>query len=298
MGAPSTCSTVALLLCWALAGCSVATEQPAASATARIVRPAMTASPTATTSDPTQAPATPTAIPTSTPRPTHTPRPSATTPALPSPTLTACTERIPSPDDLLTIVTRDFGLSRDYVPQDLVPLNDTFPNSVTLGYPTEVRQILIEPLQKIVSAMQEAGLRPQIISGYRSYAAQGLAMEKWLEQYPDWAGHLSAPPGHSEHQLGTTVDFGSPELSELIGAENIQFHPAFDQTGEGRWLAENAHNYGFTMSYPENAFERTEFYYEPWHFRYVGVDLATALKEQELTISEYLLQQRPQPCLP
>lgn len=255
---------------------------------------------TATSSAPTRRPPTPTAVPTSSPGPTET----ATTTPAPTPTPSAtptpvpCAERLPAREEQLTLVTRDYGLSRDYVPDDLVPLADYFPNSVTLGYPTEVRAVIIEPLQEIVGAMLKADLKPQIISGFRSYSAQALALEKWLERYPDWARNLSAPPGHSEHQLGTTVDFGSPELSEMVGEEKIQFHPAFARTSEGVWLSENAHRYGFTMSYPADAVERTHFYYEPWHFRYVGSDLATLLKEQELTISEYLLQRQPQPCLP
>lgn len=248
----------------------------------------------------TRRPPTPTAVPTSTPRPTPTatvtPSPTPTPSVTPTPV--ACDRRLPAGDELLTLVTRDFGLGRDFVPDDLVPLADYFPNSVTLGYPTEVRAVIIEPLQEIVGAMHAADLAPHIISGFRSYSAQALALQKWLDRYPDWARNLSAPPGHSEHQLGTTVDFGSPELAEMVGEDQIQFHPAFERTSEGLWLAENAHRYGFTMSYPADAVERTEFYYEPWHFRYVGRELATLLREQDLTISEYLLQRQPQPCLP
>jgi D-alanyl-D-alanine carboxypeptidase len=198
----------------------------------------------------------------------------------------------------LVLVTRNFGLSRDYVPGDLVPLSDYFSNAVTLGYPTEIRRAIVEPLQTIVDAMSVEGLEPQIISGYRDYAAQSIALQKWLERYPDWARNLSAPPGHSEHQLGTTVDFGSPELPELVGEENIQFHPAFAQTSEGKWLSRYAPDYGFTMSYPADAEERTGFYYEPWHFRYVGRELALLLRERDLTLSEYLLAHDPEPCIP
>jgi D-alanyl-D-alanine carboxypeptidase len=199
---------------------------------------------------------------------------------------------------LLELVDRQFGLSRDYEPADLVLLSDYFENDVTLGYPTQVSAVIIEPLKAIIVAMKEEDLRPHVISGYRSYSAQSLALQKWLEQYPDWARNLSAPPGHSEHQLGTTVDFGSPELAPMLGESFIQFHPAFAQTSEGEWLARHAHEFGFTMSYPANAFERTEFYYEPWHFRFVGIGLATMLYKSGLTISEYLRQQGAQPCLP
>lgn len=221
--------------------------------------------------------------------------PTSTTPA--PAMLVNCSRRMPHDEDLLTLVTRDFGLSRDYEPGDLVPLGDYFPNSVTLGYPTEVRAAIITPLQEIMQVMQDEGFAPQIVSGYRSYSAQTLARQKWVEQYPDWAHNLSAPPGHSEHQLGTTVDFGSPELEIMLGEEYVQFHPAFAQTSEGQWLAEHAPEYGFTMSYPADAFERTTFYYEPWHFRYVGTELATILAKENLTISEFLEWEQPAPCL-
>lgn len=240
------------------------------------------------------APSTPTA--TATPTATDTPQPtaSATTTATAAPV--ACSERMPH-GDLFALVTRDFGLSRDFEPGDLTPLSEHFDVAVTLGYPTEVSAQILEPLQTIVGAMQAQGLAPQIVSGYRSYSEQALAFRKWLTEYPDWGSFLSAPPGHSEHQLGTTVDFGSRELKYMLGEAYVQFHPAFAQTSEGKWLAEHAAAYGFTMSYPEDAFEQTAFYPEPWHFRYVGKELAMALAADGITLTEYLLQRQPVPCI-
>jgi D-alanyl-D-alanine carboxypeptidase len=284
---------------WFLGSCRAEMTASAATLPATSSRPAAQtatamATPPPTTS--TGAPATPTAIPTAAPA-TATATATTTATATATATLGPCTARLPE-DDLLILVNREYGLSRDYTPGDLVPLADYFLSTVYLGYPTEVRAIIIDPLQEIIAAMQAEGMFPLIISGYRSYSAQALALEKWLSRYPDWATNLSAPPGHSEHQLGTTVDFGSLALPEMVGEEGIQFHPAFAQTREGKWLAEHAPEYGFTMSYPADSFERTEFYYEPWHFRYVGVDVAVELREKALTISEYLLQTQPEPCLP
>lgn len=208
-----------------------------------------------------------------------------------------CDERVPEDYDLLTLVTHDYGLSRDFVPSDLTPLADYFDVDVTLGYPTEVRAIIVDPLSQMVEAMKEEGLAPQIVSGYRSYSAQSVAFQKWLAEYPDWGVRLSAPPGHSEHQLGTTIDFGSRELIYMLGEEYVQFHPAFAQTSEGKWLAENAPAYGFTMSYPHEGDEDSSFIYEPWHFRYVGQELALLLANQNLTLIEYLQQLWPAPCI-
>lgn len=247
-------------------------------------------------------PPSPTTIPTatSTPTPRATATPTVTATALPTATATAvgpCDQRIPE-DNLLTILTLEYGVSRDYVPKDLVPLAGHLPSSVTLGYPTEIRQVVLDPLIQMIDEMHAVGLEPTIISGYRSYPAQSIAWSNWLKKEPDRAVILSAPPGHSEHQLGTTLDFGSPELPEIVGVEDIEFHTYFYMTSESIWLADNAHNYGFTLSFPRKAFELTGFYYEPWHYRYVGVELATYLKNEGSFLTQYQLETQPVPCIP
>ena len=232
--------------------------------------------------------------PTATATPTITPSPTATPTAIP---IGPCDARMPQ-DDLFTIVTQTYGLSRDYAPQDLVLLTDYLPVEVTLGYPTELRQIALGPLIQMIADMQNTGLHPWILSGYRSYSAQTISWEKWNREEPERAAILSARPGHSEHQLGTTLDFGSPELADIVGIEDIEFHTYFYQTSEGIWLAENAHRYGFTLSYPRGAQELTGFFYEPWHFRYVGEEMATFLHDSGTYLTEYQLINQPEPCIP
>lgn len=263
------------------------TPSPTATPTATPT-PTPTATPTATlTAEPT---VTPTARPSAAPTAVATPRPRATPTRTPTPApLVPCVERIPD-DDLLTIVTRRYPLSRDYEPRDLLPLSKYFGPDVTLGFDTMVRATLIGPLQGLIAEMQELGLRPTIISGYRSYTEQAVAWYKWTRQYPDRGVYLSAYPGTSEHQLGTAVDFGSPELDNT-------FHTAFARTSEGAWLLANAHRYGFTLSYPRDGWEFTNFHYEPWHFRYIGVEPATLLREAGVTLTEYQLTELPPPCL-
>lgn len=252
--------------------------------------------PTATVSSTLALPATATAPVLPTLRPSVTPTATIT----PSPTPdrnVLCSRRIPD-HGLLTVVTLTYGLSRDYVPAGLVGLAGYLPNEVTLGYPTELRRVAVTPLVNMITDMQAAGLKPMIISGYRSYSAQAIARQKWLEAEPDRANILSAPPGFSEHQLGTVVDFGSPELADIVGQEDIEFHTWFYKTSEGIWLLENAHKYGFTLSYPFEAFEITGFFYEPWHYRYVGVEMATRLHEAGTSLTEYQLANEPPPCIP
>ncbi len=237
-------------------------------------------------------PATPTPVPTEeTPTPVT---PSATPTATP---ISLCSLRIPS-DDLFTLVTQTYNLSRHYAPQDLVLLTDYLPMDITLGYPTEIREIALEPLMSLIDDMKAAGLEPQIISGYRSYSAQSIAWDKWNREEPERAKILSARPGHSEHQLGTVVDFGSPSLADIVGEPDIEFHTYFFKTPEGIWLLENAHLYGFTLSYTREASEITGFYYEPWHYRYVGIEMAEKLKDVEQTLTEFQLETQPEPCIP
>lgn len=269
-----------------IAGAAVTTEPTSPPPAVSTSPPATAEAPAA----PTDAPPLPTPIPTITPRPTITPSPT------PDHSI-ACSQRVPS-NELLTIVTLTYGLSRDFEPEGLVNLSDYLPQEVTLGYPTQLRRLAVGPLVEMIHDMQAEGLRPFIISGYRSYSAQAIARQKWFELEPERAGILSAPPGHSEHQLGTVVDFGSPELADIVGQEDIEFHTYFYKTSEGIWLLENAHKYGFTLSYPFEAFEITGFFYEPWHWRFVGVRMATFLRDEGLSLTEYQLATEPPPCVP
>jgi zinc D-Ala-D-Ala carboxypeptidase len=267
------------------AASSTPTSEPAASATMTPVIPSPSPSP-----PPSPLPAdTATATPSSTPTATTTMTPTA---------IPLCKERQPAPEDLLALVNHEFGLSVEFKPEDLVPLADYFRPAVTRGYPTQVRAVIIPPLEELIAAMHAEELRPFIVSGFRSYYDQSAARQKWAEQFPEWVHNISARPGHSEHQLGTTVDFSTPDLPYMVGEPFIEFHPAFAVSGEGKWLAEHAQEYGFTMSYPDDRYAETGFDYEPWHFRYIGVDLSTLLYENEVTISEYVIDLHGAPCQP
>lgn len=285
---------------WWLVGCRPGVESPALvggaqptavpQVTIQPTRPSLPSPPPTLTPIPTYR-AVATFTPTATAAPTITPTLTVTPTNIPSPTPPpSCIQRVPQ-DDLLLLVTRTYGLSQDYAPADLVPLADYFPVTVTLGFPTEARLVIIEPLRLMIEAMQAAGLQPTIVSGYRSYSAQALAREKWLVKNPQYGAYLTALPGHSEHQLGTTLDFGSPDLDNELTHE-------FANTDEGIWLLAHAHEYGFTLSYPRDAYDVTGFYYEPWHYRYVGAELGRRLQEQGVILTEYLLNTQPAPCRP
>jgi D-alanyl-D-alanine carboxypeptidase len=134
-------------------------------------------------------------------------------------------------------------------------------------------------MQAMTSAISNAGIFYVITSSYRSYETQIHTYNYWYTQtgYDRTATDLkSARPGYSEHQLGVTVDFASNQTNFVRGS-------SLDN-----WLKAHAHEYGYVMSYPEGKQDITGYQYEPWHYRYVGVDAAIAIKDSGLTPTEWL----------
>jgi D-alanyl-D-alanine carboxypeptidase len=216
----------------------------------------------------------------------------------PQTTLDPCDQRRPAVDDLFAEVSDNYGLDPNYVPGDLVKLGNYLPGRVTLPNML-LRLPAAQALGKMVKAMLADGLAPTVLSSYRSYFDQAVAHNRWMVDDPANANEISALPGHSEHQLGTAVDFGSPEIPSLTGSTTDPFSPLFDQTSEGKWLAQHAFEYGFSMSSPPGAEALTGLAYEPWHYRYIGVEMAAYLHATGYYLTEYLLKVRPvMPCLP
>lgn len=239
-------------------------------------------------------PATPSATASSTPLPTLFPLPALD----PAATPVSCDRRFPAANDLLAEVNASYGLDPAYVPGDLVRLGDYVPGTVTLP-DMLLRQPAARALGQMVKAMLADGLAPTVLSTYRSYFEQAVAHQRWVVDDPANADQISALPGHSEHQLGTVVDFGSPEMPALTGSTTDPFSPLFTLTSEGRWLVNHAFEYGFSMSSPPGAQNLTGLAYEPWHYRYIGVELATYLHLSGYYLDEFLLKARPlQPCSP
>lgn len=180
---------------------------------------------------------------------------------------------------LLSPVDKDRALAATYEPADLVTIT---------GVPTtrsglRLRKEALNALTALWEEAQSKGLQLSVLSAYRSYQDQVAVYGALVNQMGETeAGRVSARPGHSEHQLGTTVDFTSP------GAGN-DLVEAFSKTPEGAWLEENAHRYGYVMSYPQGKEAVTGYAYEPWHFRYVGTEAAAAVRRSGATLHEYVL---------
>ena len=115
-----------------------------------------------------------------------------------------------------------------------------------------------------------------LLSGFRSYNTQSNLYNNYVKRYgKDETDTFSARPGHSEHQTGLAFDIG--KISDSFG-----------DTPSGKWLEENCHLYGFIIRYPKDKQNITGYKYEPWHVRYLGVEIATSVKESGLTLEEYL----------
>ena len=147
----------------------------------------------------------------------------------------------------------------------------------------KVRRFVIADLKRMATAARRAGARFSVQSSYRSYATQKATFARWVRLH-GYARALkeSARAGHSEHQLGTTVDLRSYRGKAPWDLAD------WGKSKAGRWVKANAWKYGFIMSYPKGKTAVTCYIYEPWHFRYVGKKLAKQVHESKLTLREFL----------
>lgn len=175
-------------------------------------------------------------------------------------------------------VSHDLGLG-NYIPSNLEPI----PKTVTVRGASKqcLTSATITALEKMVIDAKKSGLSLVVSSAYRSSNLQQTLFTNNQAQNPNQLFPSVAKPEHSEHQLGTAVDFRS-------GTDASFTLESFGRSPEYAWMAENAHLYGFVRSYPSDKESITGYIAEPWHWRYVGVDHAVNVKEQEVTLYEYL----------
>lgn len=178
-------------------------------------------------------------------------------------------EGIFDPSDIGVCVNRSRYLSMDFEPFDLVVPNV---RAVVSSSRVMLRSEAATALEILFNDAEANGLYLYAVSGYRSYNQQASI-------YNPYSGY-SAPPGASEHQLGLAMDVNTGYYGTTLTTD-------FAYTYEGEWLAANAHNYGFIIRYLPGKEYITGYYYEPWHIRYVGVELATELFNSGETLEEY-----------
>ncbi len=178
----------------------------------------------------------------------------------------------------MLLVNRDYILPEDFE-VELAPSITSDPDSLKLDY-----RVAPHYNEMYLAALAD-GIELTPVSGYRSVARQKRNFENKIDKYMNqgygkieatqMAATIILPPGTSEHNAGLAMDICSLEQN-------------FEETEEFRWLSENAADYGFIMRYPEDKQDITKIIYEPWHWRYVGVETAKAMKASGQCFEEYL----------
>lgn len=187
----------------------------------------------------------------------------------------------PRADWATMVLDTRFTLGPDDRPRKLVPVGRAGIGTV-LG--ARIIPEAIDDLRTLHEASVAAGAEVVIRTAYRSYGQQASVFNHWVAVSGEKAARkVSARPGHSEHQLGSALDFagaGDPKAPWE--------HADWATTKPGKWLMKHAWEHGFVLSYPDGLVDRTCYAYEPWHYRYVGRELAAAIHESGLTPREYL----------
>lgn len=188
-------------------------------------------------------------------------------------------------EELLQKYSKVYFLNENYIPSKLRLIDNTY-----LAPGRKEQYFHADALPYLEDMLKDAkadGVNLTVVSAYRSFETQAELKGAYLQSYGSGANTFSADQGYSEHQLGTTLDFSTPDLGGGLGG--------FGDTKAYTWLKENAHKYGFTLSYPEG---NSYYVYEPWHWRFVGEDLAGDLKRADASfydwdqrkIDEYLIK--------
>lgn len=182
-------------------------------------------------------------------------------------------------DNLLVLINKNIRLPETYEPSDLVSI-DGLAETTHKGMLLRVEAA--RALESMVKAAKREGANLIVLSAHRSYWSQQATFSSWAANAGLTAAEtFSARPGHSQHQLGTAVDFTAESV-------NLGLTKSFDESKEGLWLVNNASKFGFVLSYPEGKETITGYTYEPWHWRYIGVENAKNMTNSGLILEEYL----------
>jgi len=183
-------------------------------------------------------------------------------------------------NSVAVLVNKEFALPDDYNPSDLVYPNVRF----TFKEKIEKRMMRSEAakaLENLFDGAEKDGIYLAGVSAYRSHKTQTALFNRYVERDgEEKAKTYSAVPGHSEHETGLAIDVSGSDGK--CAAEDC-----FGDTKEAEWLAKHASEYGFIIRYPEGKDSITGYKYEPWHIRYVGVDIASEIADRGITLEEY-----------
>jgi D-alanyl-D-alanine carboxypeptidase len=176
----------------------------------------------------------------------------------------------------LILINKENSLDNNYIPDDLVKPNIRFLKNTDDEAKLMDKEVATA-LENLFECAKSKGITLIGSSAYRSYKSQvRIFKESIKENGKNYAEKYVAIPGQSEHQSGLAVDVTNE--ARAMGKESI----------EAKWLSENSYKFGFILRYPEGKEDITGYNYEPWHIRYVGEDVAKYIYENDLTLEEYL----------
>lgn len=181
---------------------------------------------------------------------------------------------------LLLLVNKENPVDENYKPTDLEPIRYYAEDRTPAA--RYMRKEAADHFHAMVESAREKGFDLVMTTAYRDYSFQKTLYDNYVaNEGQEAADRFSAEPGKSEHQTGLAVDITSPVV-------NYQLSDSFGETEEGKWLANHGHEFGFILRFPEDKTEITGYQYEPWHFRYVGKDIAQELFKNKLTLEEFI----------
>lgn len=184
------------------------------------------------------------------------------------------------PESVAVIVNQSYKLPDDYSPKDLVypDVRFTFNDMIEKRM---MRQEAATALEKMFEGAEVDGIYLAGVSAYRSHATQTALFNRYVERDGyEKAVTYSAIPGTSEHETGLAIDVSASD-------GKCAAQDCFGDTVEAVWLAENAADYGYIIRYQKGKEDITGYKYEPWHLRYVGVELAKEIASAGITLEEY-----------
>ena len=174
----------------------------------------------------------------------------------------------------LVLVNKQNKLDDNYIPSDLIKLKKEYSSKDIY-----LKKVVKNSFEKMARDAIKLNLVLIAVSGYRSSKYQELLFNKYVkEKGYKYANMCSAKKGYSEHQTGLAVDIANKTLD----------YDNFENTEEFKWVKDNAHKYGFILRYPKNKTNITGYKYEPWHFRYVGKNIAKYIYINNITLEEYI----------
>lgn len=187
-----------------------------------------------------------------------------------TPTAWPVTYTLSQASSLTVVVNKKHKLPSNYVPAGLTNIQNG-----------QLRDVTASALNSLISDASAQSYKLKVISAYRSYQSQTNIYSNYVAQSGQAAADtFSARPGHSEHQTGLAVDLG-------LNGGACDLETCFGTTAEGIWIAKNAQNYGFIVRYQQGKETITGYQYEPWHLRYLGIDVAKQVHSSGKTLDQF-----------